>query len=358
MTPYQIHIGDEVLADLHRRLDATRLPNEIDGIGWEQGTPRPVLSGLLDAWRHRYDWRRTEARLNRYEQLVAEVDGQGIHLIHVRSSRSSAPAVMITHGWPGSVTEFLDVIDSLSEYFHLILPSLPGFAFSGPTSQRGWHPRRIAAAFVDVAEQLGYRRFGVQGGDWGSVVSTNIADLVPDRVVGLHLNMVVARSEPGQGSDPRAAEFRATGVGYQEIQGTKPQSLGYGLEDSPAGLAGWIVEKFQAWSHGELSEAFTAERLLDNITAYWVTGTATSSLRIYWEMRQAGRSAMPTQRIGVPTAVAMFPGEIFYPPRPAIEAAYNVVRWSQPERGGHFAAMEAPVEFATDVIEFFSEVAP
>ena len=262
----------------------------------------------------------------------------------------------MTHGWPGSVLEFLDVLGPLSTDFHVVTPSLPGFTFSGETSERGWHPRRIAAAFAEVMDRLGYERYGLQGGDWGSLVSTNIADLYqmghpsPSQHGDRHSAPAWRRVERGRAAPREASErWRRTGVGYQEIQGTRPQSLGYALQDSPAGLAAWIVEKFQEWSHGDIEVAFTFDRLLDNITAYWVTGTATSSLRIYWEMRQARREAVPIDKIEVPTAIAMFPGEISYPPRAWIQAAFNVVRWSNPVRGGHFAAMEAPEEFCEDV---------
>ncbi len=209
--------------------------------------------------------------------------------------------------------------------------------------------------------ELGYVRYGLQGGDWGSLVSANLADLHPDRVIGLHLNMVTAvqpvpestLTEQEELEVDAARRWRRSGAGYQEIQGTRPQTLGYALEDSPAGLAAWIVEKVHEWSHSGVS-AFTFDQILDNITAYWVTGTATSSLRIYWEMRQARQEAVPKNRITVPTAVAMFPGEITYPPKAWTEAAYNVVRWTTPARGGHFAAWEAPTEFSADVREFFS----
>jgi microsomal epoxide hydrolase len=360
--PFLIAVPDEVLDDLRARLGRTRLPNQIDGIGWEQGTDRDYLTGLLDHWRDGYDWRLTEARLNAHQQLVTEVDGQRIHVLHARSPNPGALPLLITHGWPGSVLEFLDVLEPLREDFHVVTPSLPGFTFSGPTSERGWHPRRIAAAFAGVMADLGYDRYGLQGGDWGSLVSANIADLHPERIPGLHLNMVTA-APPAEGAEVTEEEgrqleaaklWRRTGVGYQEIQGTRPQSLGYALEDSPAGLAAWIVEKFREWSDGDITTAFTYDRLLDNITAYWVTGTATSSLRIYWEMRQARRAAVPERRIEVPTAIAMFPGETFYPPRSWTEAAYNVVRWSTPPAGGHFAAMEAPEAYVEDVRGFFT----
>lgn len=364
MQPFTISVPDAVLDDLHARLDRTRLPNQIDGIGWAQGTERAYLADLLDHWRRRYEWRATEARMNAIPQFVTEVDGQRIHLLHTRSQRADAPPLLLIHGWPGSVFEFLDVLKPLTEHFHVVAPSLPGFTFSGPTNERGWHPRRIARAFAEVMAELGYERYGVQGGDWGSLIGANLADLYPERVSGLHLNLVTAAppsealpiTDDEQHTLDEVMRWRKTGLGYQEIQGTRPQSLGYGLEDSPAGLAAWIVEKFQEWSDGDIADAFTFDRLLDNITAYWVTGTATSSLRIYWERRQASRETLPRGRINVPTCVARFPGEIFFPPRSWVEAAYNLVRWSTPARGGHFAAMEAPSEFVDDVQKFFREL--
>jgi len=362
--PHLIDVPQSVLDDLRLRLDRARLPNQLDGIGWEQGTEKSYLESLLEYWRTTYDWRLVERRLNTMQPMVTHVDGQRIHVLQARSPNPDALPLLLVHGWPGSVIEFLDVIDPLTADFHVVMPSLPGFTFSGPTSQRGWHPRRIAAAFGAVLEQLGYERYGLQGGDWGSLVAANLADLHPERTVGLHLNMVTA-TRPMKGASVTAEEsaaleqakhWRRTGVGYQEIQGTRPQSLGYALDDSPAGLAGWIIEKFREWSDGDLEDAFAVDRLLDNITAYWVTRTATSSARIYWEMRRAGREAVPARRVEVPTAIAEFPGEMFQPPRSWTEAAFNVVRWSAPARGGHFAAMEAPEEFAADVRAFFAQL--
>jgi microsomal epoxide hydrolase len=359
-------VPDAVLADLHDRLARTRLPNAVAGIGWEQGTGRDLLVALLDHWRQRYDWRAHEARLNAVPQLVTEVDGQRIHLLHARSPHPGATPLLLSHGWPGSVVEFLDVLGPLTDpadpadAFHVVAPSLPGFGWSGPTHEPGWHPRRIAAAFAEVMDRLGYDRYLAQGGDWGSVISSNVADLHPDRVLGLHLNFV-AVSAPADGPPPSTEElaaldamkaWRRTGAGYQEIQGTRPQTLGYGLEDSPAGLAAWIVEKFREWSDADLLDAFTLDQLLTNVMAYWVTGTATSSLRIYWEMRRAGAGAVPQRRIEVPTGVAEYPGEITRFPRAWVEPRYRVTRWSTPARGGHFAAMEAPDVFVDDLRGF------
>jgi pimeloyl-ACP methyl ester carboxylesterase len=362
--PFTIEVPESTLVDLRDRLARARLPNQIDGIGWEQGTELGYLRGLLDHWRSTYDWRPVEAALNAIPQVVTEIDGQRFHTLHARSSNPEALPLVLVHGWPGSVIEFLDVLPLLEPHFHVIAPSLPGFTFSGPTRERGWHPGRIATAIAELVRRLGYDRYGLQGGDWGSLVTANLAVLHPERVVGLHLNMVAAVG-PVEGAELTDAEvaslsegklWRRTGTGYQEIQGTRPQSLGYALEDSPTGLAAWIVEKFLEWSHGDLEEAYVVDRLLDNITAYWVTGTATSAARIYWEGRHAGRAAAPAGRIEVPTSIAEFPGEINQPPRSWTEAAYDVVRWSTPARGGHFAAMEAPRELADDVRAFFVQL--
>ena len=373
--PFRVDVPEEVLDDLRHRLRRTRFPNAVEGVGWQQGTDLAYLEELVGYWADGFDWRAAEARLNAWDQLTTTVEGQRIHLIHARSPEPDALPLLVVHGWPGSVVELLDVLGPLTDpaahggdprqAFHVVAPSLPGYTFSGPTHERGWNPRRIAGAFAEIMASLGYERFGAQGGDWGSIVCSNVADLVPERCVGLHLNFVVARPPAGERQelgpeDERAlaaqAEFRRTGVGYQEIQGTRPQSLGYGLEDSPAGLAGWIVEKFRDWSDcdGDVERSFTRDQLLTNITAYWVTATATSSTRLYWEMRQAGAGALPQGRIAVPTAVANFAGEITRMPRSWVEASYELVRWTDIPRGGHFAAMEVPDLFVADVRDSFA----
>ena len=367
--PFRVDVPDDVLDDLRDRIRRRRLPTQVEGAGWEQGTELGYLDELLDHWAEKYDWRATEARLNAFEQLVTEVDGQRIHLVHARSSRPDALPLLLVHGWPGSVMEFLDVIEPLNDAgFHVVAPSLPGFTFSGAPTQLGWHPRRIAQAFVEVMAGLRYERYGAQGGNWGSIVTANVADLAPDRVVGLHLNFVVARAPEGfdrstltpeeQAGLAGIYEWRKTGIGYQELQGTKPQSLGVGLDDSPAMLAAWLVEKFRDWTDcdGDVEQAFSKDQLLANITAYWVTRTGTSSCRIYWEMRQAGREAVPAAHITVPTALANFPGEVTKPPRAWVERMYNLVRWSHPVKGGHFAAMQVPELFVADVSEFFESL--
>ena len=373
VTPFHAEIDDAVLVDLRERLRRTRLPNQVAGIGWEQGTELGFLEELLAHWRDEYDWRACEARLNAFEQVVTEVDGQRLHAVVARSPESDATPLLLVHGWPGSVIEFLDVLGPLTDpvahggeardAFHVVCPSLPGFGFSGPTHERGWHPRRIAAACVELMEALGFEHYGAQGGDWGSIVTANVADLVPDRVIGLHLNFVtVSRPKDGppltsgdEAAFARMLEWRRDGAGYQEIQGTRPQTLGYGLDDSAAGLAAWIAEKFRAWSDcdGDVERSFTKDQLLDNITLYWVTGTGASSCRIYWEMRQVGRAGIPQAFVAIPTGVANFPAEVTKLPRAWVEARYNLVHWTEPERGGHFAAMEVPGLFVDDVRTFF-----
>jgi len=371
-----LEVPDADLEDLRDRLDRARLPNQVDGVGWEQGTDLAYLTELLAYWRDEFDWRAHEARLNAHDNVVTEIDGQRIHALHARSPHPDALALLLVHGWPGSVVEFLDAIGPLvdppahggdaADAFHVVAPSLPGFGFSGPTTSPGWHPRRIAAAFGELMPALGYERYGAQGGDWGSVVTANLADLRPDAMVGLHLNFVTVRSvvdgppltlEEQVGLE-RLAEWRKDGAGYQQIQRTRPQSLGYGLEDSPAGLAAWIVEKFRAWSDcdGNVERSFTKDQLLANIALYWLTRTATSSARIYWEMHRAGKDAIPQEYITVPTGVATFPAEITRMPRAWVERRYHVTHWSEPERGGHFAAMEVPDLFVDDVRTFFRSV--
>jgi microsomal epoxide hydrolase len=376
--PFRVDVPDDVLDDLRARLARTRLPNQVDGAGWSQGTELAYLEELLAYWRDEFDWRAQEARLNAFDQYVTEIEGQRIHFVHHRSPEADALPLLISHGWPGSVVEFLDVIGPLTDpaahggdpadAFHVIAPSLPGFAFSGPTHELGWHPRRIAGAYVQLMADLGYRRYGAQGGDWGSIVCASVADLDPEHVAGLHLNFITVPKPPDASfesltdEEQRAlaaqSEWRTTGAGYQEIQGTKPQSLGYGLEDSPAGLAAWIVEKFGAWSDGApLPEAsFTRDQLLTNITTYWVTATATSSARIYYEMRQVGRAALPQEYVAVPTGIANFPGEVTRTPRAWVEHRYNVTHWTEHDRGGHFAAMQVPDLFVDDVRTFFRHV--
>ncbi len=383
---FTVGVPDEVLVDLRERLARTRLPNQLSGSGWNEGTELGVLADLLAYWRDGFDWRAQEARLGAFDHFTTTVTAtdagaggpaspQRLHFVHQRSPEPDAVPLLISHGWPGSVVEFLDVIGPLTDprahggdpadAFHVVAPSIPGYGFSGPTTESGWHPRRIAAAYTELMAALGYDRYGAQGGDWGSVICANVADLDPDHVLGLHLNfLIVPKPDDVDAADltpedlaglAAMGEWRATGVGYQEIQGTKPQTLGYALEDSPAGLCAWIVEKFGAWSDGgpDPTAVFTPDQLLTNVTLYWVTGTATSSVRLYHEMRTVGRDALPQGYVGVPTGVANFPGEVTRTPRAWAERRYDVVHWTEQPRGGHFAAMQEPELFVDDVRTFF-----
>jgi epoxide hydrolase len=368
---FRVAVPEPVLSDLRARLQVARLPNEIAGAMWRYGSDLSYVRELVAYWRDSFDWRAQEARLNLFDHYTTVVDGQQIHFIHQRSGVPGALPLMLVHGWPGSVVEFLDVIQPLcapqdpADAFDLVIPSLPGYGFSGPTTEAGWHPRRIASAFVELMDELGYQRYGVQGGDWGSLTVANMADLAPEQVCGLHLNFLTAprpaRVEPEDLSPEdrenldAARRWQDRETGYSAIQGTKPQTVGYALEDSPVGLAAWIVEKFRAWSDcdGDVEKSFTKDQLLTNITLYWVTATATSSARLYYEMRQAGAAALPQAPVVVPTSVSNYPAELSKPPREWAERRYNITRWVDQPRGGHFAAMEVPDLFVSDVADFF-----
>lgn len=372
--PFRVVVPDTALADLRERLARTRWPNEVAGAGWDYGTDLGYLRALVAYWAEGFDWRAQEDRLNSFDQFTTRVDGQLIHFVHQRSTVPGALPILLLHGWPGSVVEFLDVIprltspDDPADAFHVVAPSLPGYAFSGPTSEPGWHPRRMASAFAELMDGLGYRRYGVQGGDWGSIVAANLADLRPDRVAGLHVNFLSAPRPAGERTASLSQEdqarieamraWREEESGYSAIQGTKPQTVGYALDDSPAGLAGWIVEKFRAWSDcgGHVERSFTRDQLLTNISVYWFTGTATSSARLYFEMRRAGATAVPRAPVTVPTGVANYPAEVTKVPRVWAERRYNVTHWTELPRGGHFAAMEVPDVFVGDVRDFFRTV--
>jgi epoxide hydrolase len=361
---FRIDVPDDVLDDLHQRLARTRFPDQIDGTGWEYGTPIPYLQELVGYWLAEYDWRATEARLNQLAQFTTEIDDQSIHFVHERSAKEDALPILMIHGWPGSVVEFEEVIPMLREDFHLVVPSLPGYGWSGPTTERGWDTWRIARAFVQLMADQGYERYGVQGGDWGAQVAERIAVLDEEHCVALHLNMAIASkprdvevelSEADAADLGAMASFGKEESAYSQQQGTKPQTLGAGLMDSPAGLLSWIVEKFRAWSDcdGDPENAFTRDQLITNVMAYWVTGTITSSTRLYWENLHSDEHA--PRRIEVPTGIARFPGEPIRFPRPWVEAKYNVAHWRAFEEGGHFAAMEQPQLFADDLRDFFAQ---
>lgn len=377
--PFRIAISDEALADLRERLARTRFPDEIPGTGWEYGTDLAYLRELVAYWRERYDWRAAEARLNALPQFRAEVDGLGIHFIHVRGRGPRPLPLVITHGWPGSVVEFERIIGPLSDpaahggdpadAFDVVCPSMPGYGFSDHPRVPGTDPERIAALWAELMAGLGYARFGAQGGDWGSMVSTYLGARHAERVLGVHLNFVVAfppdPQNPADGLTQdelvalmEAQRFLQEETGYQRIQGTKPQTLAYGLTDSPAGLAAWIVEKFRTWSDcaGDVERRFSKDELLTNIMLYWLPAAAGSSCKLYCETMRAGKFPPSGFRVEVPTACALFPREIIRPPRAWVEKLYNVRRWTVMPAGGHFAAMEEPGLLVEDVRAFFREL--
>ena len=376
MERFHIRVDDLVLEDLQTRLARTRFPDQIDGTGWEGGMPIDYLAELVSYWRDSYDWRTHEARLNEYEHFRTRIDGQSLHFIHARSPHPDAFPLIITHGWPGSVLEFLDLIPRLTDpeahggaaedAFHVIAPSLPGYGFSEPPRTRGWDVRRIARAFIDLVDRLGYTRYGAQGGDWGAQVTSRMAALDPERCAGIHLNMPVgARPEdPGALTEEEQADLAQMGrfqrheSGYANEQGTKPQTVGVALNDSPAGLLAWIVEKFRAWSDcdGHPENAFTRDQLITNVMLYWVTQTPTSSARLYWESNQSGVLNEKLPFITVPTGVARYPKEVLRWPRSGVERQFNLTYWAEMPRGGHFAAMEQPELFADDLRKFFRTV--
>lgn len=372
--PFRIEVPEAALGDLRQRLARTRFPAQIEGAGWDYGTERSYLEELCRYWAADYDWRRAEEGLNRFEQYRTFVDGQRVHFLHVRSPEADAVPLLVLHGWPGSVVEFTKVIGPLADpvagggsaspAFHVVCPSLPGYGFSGPTTERGWDTRRMALAFAELMERLGYDRFVAQGGDWGSMIVTELGLVAPGRLLGIHVNMVVAGPPPGDdlsgltGPEQEAlaglAAYDQDGSGYARIQGTRPQTIGYALEDSPAGLAGWIVEKFRAWSDcgGDVESCFTKDELLTNLMCYWVTGTAHSSARLYYEAMHAGRFGPSAERIEVATGCAVYPKEIIRVPRRWAENRYRVVHWNELPAGGHFAAFERPELFVDDLRAF------
>lgn len=375
---FRVAVPDEVLEDLSDRLARTRWPDQLPGTGWEYGTDLDYLRALCEYWRDGYDWRTAEKRFNSWDQGRAEIDGQPIHFIHARSANSDALPLLVMHGWPGSVAELVKVIDPLrdpeghgaeaADAFHVVCPSLPGFGFSGPTFDRGWKPSRIARAMVVLMSELGYERFGIQGGDWGATTGNYVALAEPERIVGLHLNMVAAG--PPEGADgselsPEEQEWVAASAafftqesGYLQMQGTRPQTVAYCLNDSPAGLAAWQVEKFRAWTDcdGDVERSITRDELLTNITLYWVTETAGSAARIYYEAMHGGEFQPLPAKITVPTGCAIFPKETVRAPRAWAEQAWNVRRWTVMPHGGHFPALEEPELLVDDVRAFFRDL--
>lgn len=351
---FRVDVPQVDLDDLVDRLARTRWPDEVAGAGWDYGFPLARLKELAERWRTGYDWREHEARLNELPHFTTEIDGQTVHFVHVRSAKPDALALILTHGWPGSFLEFLDVIGPLSREFHLVVPSIPGFGFSGPTRERGWDIVRVARAWAELMSRLGYERFGAQGGDFGSGISLALGAVAPERVVGVHVNYLPTRPVPDAGIELSAVDkarldkvrqLMANRPPYQALQATTPQTIGYALTDSPVGQLVWIAERFAQWT--DPRSQIDDDRMLTDVSLYWLTATAASSARL---SRETPRRIEPCP---VPVGVAVLPHDITQSVRPLAERLYDIRHWSEFERGGHFAAMEVPDLFAADVREFF-----
>ena len=366
--PFTLAIPQSQIEDLNARIDLTRWP-EMEAVDdWSQGVPLDALQDLVGYWRRGYDWRACEARLNALGQFVTEIDGLDIHFLHVRSPRADALPLVITHGWPGSVIEFMGVIEALAnpedgaQAFHVVAPSLPGFGFSGKPARTGGGVEKIARAWGELMARLGYDRWVAQGGDWGSMVTTQIGVQQVAGCMGIHLNMPIGRPEPEDLANPSPAEVKALGAlkhyldwdsGYSTQQRTRPQTVGYGLVDSPAALAGWIFEKMWAWTDngGSPYDALSRDAILDNLMLYWLPATGASSARLYWE----SFNSFAPQQVTLPVAVSAFPKEILPAPRKWAERNFpNLVHWGDMDKGGHFAAWEQPDAFVRELRTAFA----
>jgi epoxide hydrolase len=373
---FRIEIPESELDDLRERLARTRWPDPATAAGWTQGVPLDYARELCDHWARRYDWRRCEAEINALPQFRTGLDGGGddtveVHLLHVRSRHEGALPLLLTHGWPGSIVEFLGIVSALTDppdpadAFHLVIPSLPGFGFSGKPTVPGWGVERIATAWAQLMDRLGYDRYGAHGGDWGSMISSALGTGAPENVVGIHLTMPMAapplegERQPLSPAEQKALTARETflkvGTGYSREQATRPQTLGYGLADSPSGQCMWIVEKFWDWTDcaGHPENVISRDRLLDNVMLYWLPGTGASSARIYWESYDRRR----TDEVPVPTGVTLFPQELARLPRHWLERRYTDLRhWNEPAVGGHFAALEQPDVLVDELRTFFRKL--
>jgi pimeloyl-ACP methyl ester carboxylesterase len=369
VVPFTTPVDPDAVADLQERLTRTRWPGAEVVDGWEQGTPLAVAQRLCAYWADGYDWAARAARLDRHAQFRTTIDGLDVHFVHVRSPEPDALPLLITHGWPGSIVEFDEVIGPLTDpaahggdpadAFHVVCPSLPGYAWSSAPPIAGFGVGRIAAVWATLMDRLGYERYGAQGGDWGAAVTTALGATDTEHLVGIHLNMpvVIASSEPETDAERAALadldRFRRDGRGYQQIQSTRPQSVGYGLVDSPAALVAWIVEKLWAWSDhdGDLGTCFSDDQILDDVMLYWLPGTGASSARLYWETAQRPELVIPT----VPVGCSIFPKELYRTSERWARAQFPDVRYfREVDRGGHFAAWEQPELFVDEVRACFA----
>jgi len=376
LQPFSLHIADAELNDLTLRLAGTRWAETIDDDDWREGTSPRFMRHLVDYWRDDFDWKLQESRLNVFPHFMAEVDGQRIHFIYQRGKGPAPMPLILTHGWPGSFVEMLDILPFLTDparfggseddAFDVIIPSLPGYGFSPAPKQRGVGACHTARLWAGLMDQLGYSRFALQGGDLGAGVSSWLARLYPARVIGLHLNFIPGSYRPDITNDQpvsdeekqflsRSAQWANEQGAYGHLQGTRPQSLAFALNDSPSGLAAWIAEKFQAWSDcdGQIEKAVSLDALLTNISIYWFTKSIGSSFRMYVEGRITPLQLSKGERISPPLAVAHFPKELPMPPQSWVSRGYNLQRWTTMPHGGHFAALECPQDLAADIQRFF-----
>jgi pimeloyl-ACP methyl ester carboxylesterase len=377
--PFRVDIPERDIDDLRDRLARTRWPDELPGVGWSRGVPLGYLKGLVEYWRTSYDWRKHEARLNEIPQFTTSVDGQTLHFLHVRSPEPDALPLLLIHGWPGSIVEFIKVIGPLVEprahdadpkqAFHVVAPSIPGHGFSMPLGEAGWTHARNARAYAELMARLGYQRYGVQGGDHGAFEAPEVARAAPERVLGVHLNALVTfpsgdpaelanLSDADQDKLRRFKEFQQEQMGYIHQQGTRPQTLAYALTDSPVGQLAWIVEKFKEWtdSAAQLPEdAIDRDQILTDVSLYWFTRTAGPSAQLYYETSHDPQAWAPRQRGTTPTGVAVFTSHDVAI-RKLAERHHNIVHWSEFSRGGHFPAMEVPAVLVSDVREFFKRL--
>jgi pimeloyl-ACP methyl ester carboxylesterase len=376
ITPFRVSVPQVAIDDLRMRLRRTRLPERETVTDWSQGVPLAKARALIDHWRDDYDWRRFEHRINAFPQFRTEIDGLGIHFLHVRSRHENALPIIMTHGWPGSVVEFLDTIGPLTDptayggraedAFHVVIPSQPGFGFSDKPRETGWNVIRTAKAWGTLMKRLGYSRWVAQGGDWGSGVTHALALVRPEGLVAAHVNwpFVFPDKLPDNPTPEEkramdaASHFMADQSGYFIEQATRPQTVGYLMADSPVGQATWIYEKFQAWSdnRGNPEDAFSTSAMLDNISLYWFTDTSASSARIYWENARHGGS-YNFGKIELPMAATIFPHEIYRAPKAWAEAHWpNLIYWNEVDRGGHFAAFEQPQLFSEELRKAFRSI--
>lgn len=364
--PFRITIPQNSLDDLQDRLARIRWPDQLPGVGEDYGVSLDYLMELVEYWRTTYDWRQHEVQLNEFPQFTTTIDGANVHFLHIRSPEQNALPLILTHGWPGSIVEFLDMIGPLTDprshggdpadAFHLVIPSIPGYGFSGPTRETGWNVRRIAHAWAELMKRLDYDRYGAQGGDWGSAISLDLGGVDHEHVCGIHLNYLHTvpsgdasnLSEEDKGRIAKMEQYRASPAGYMRLQRTRPQTLSYALTDSPVGQLAWIAEKFNEWTDAKCPIGI--DRLLTNVMLYWFTGTAGSSARLYYENAiSKGRSISCL----VPLGVAVFPHDLVLPVRSIAERQYTIVHWTEFDRGGHFAALEAPDLLTGDLRTFF-----